>query len=126
MNDRFRFRAWNGKRLIYHIQIKEGLPYYFVDALDMAGHGYYSEIKNAVIMQSTGLRDKNGVLIFEGDVVKFRDHPKPYRIAVIKWLVNESRFFFSAPDEIYPLRITNSVIIDKLGNKYENPELLEQ
>ena len=61
MQDRFKFRVWkiNEKRMV------EGVTYLNPLILDEAIAP--EEAKNNVLMQCTGLKDKNGKLIYEGD-----------------------------------------------------------
>ena len=102
--------------------------------------------ENIELMQYTGLKDKNGVEIFEGDVVKcYNKHLNydfssdknipGYGFAVIKnsgWsfyydkIKADNKWFFYYPegDNFYPDNI--DMIIEVIGNIYENPELLEE
>lgn len=85
---------------------------------------------NFELMQSTGLKDKNGVEIFEGDVVKVSNHPFQKKedspgIEIdgnyfINW--SEHSLTWLAGDLLlYQLK----PYIEVIGNIYENPELLE-
>lgn len=58
-NSRFKFRAWH----------KESKGYYYFDLYDIKKHTL-DEFDNNDIEQCTGLEDKNGNLIYEGDIVK--------------------------------------------------------
>jgi len=71
--------------------------------------------------QYTGLNDKNGVKIFEGDILEW-GHYK--RICQVKWLDDTARFLYITPHKsiIYPGEAKACVVI---GNTYDNPELLE-
>lgn len=87
-----------------------------------------------VLMQSTGLVDKNGKEIFEGDVVKRYRRPFlkakwEYQIeTVIKEkasLLLGRKFgknFWTIP---FDSPFAESVLLEVIGNIYENPELLE-
>ncbi|MGJ1007346.1 YopX family protein [Enterococcus gallinarum] len=80
--------------------------------------------KQAVLMQSTGLKDKNGVEIFEGDIVRWHD--------VVTWdySVTFKDGVFCISDDpssnFYHLKEDINGKFEVIGNIYENPELLEQ
>lgn len=85
-------------------------------------------IKSEHLMQYTGLEDKNGVLIYEGDIVKTialsNDHHQ--RGAIVAVVVEYSMGNFCLGDSgptIYPFNVTHE--IEVIGNIYENPELLK-
>lgn len=68
------------------------------------------------IMQSTGLKDKNGKEIFEGDVVKCNGLLGTIKSLKAMWIWKYNNYqkvgFFAQEIEV-------------VGNIYENPELLE-
>ncbi len=84
-------------------------------------------------MQFTGLKDKNGKEIFEGDVLKWKDYGRrSYRIYLIIWSEENATFDLdtikdssrnSVPDDRIYRTDTEAEII---GNIYENPELLNE
>ncbi|WP_156009744.1 YopX family protein [Streptococcus ruminantium] len=90
---------------------------------------------DVILMQSTGLKDKNGVEIFEGDIVKatrffgradetggFYEYDKEL-IGIVKQL--EGAWVIDTGEELIPLwsEIEENIVI---GNIYEHPELVEK
>lgn len=83
-----------------------------------------------ILMQSTGLFDKNGNEIFEGDIVKFSDCDDDVYVTPVVWDKNYACFGVSFSGK-YPMSFdyleefyTELKDIEVVGNIYENPELL--
>lgn len=71
-----------------------------------------------ILMQSTGLKDKNGKEIFEGDVVRLYMHSGSVRCI---FAVKNLRAYFM--DDYHP---DDLELYEIIGNIHENPELLEE
>lgn len=69
--------------------------------------------------QYTGLTDKNGTKIFEGDIVKWKD--RSYEVA---YITKYTRFAARKPKTIFttvPLCLS-----EVIGNVWDNPKLMEE
>lgn len=79
------------------------------------------------IGQYTGLKDKNGNKIFDGDIVKIRDYPDfGGDYGVVRYEVPECCYVYDlkkSGDRFYLEEYDSEVEV--IGNIHDNPELLE-
>ena len=116
-----KFRAYDGGSLSRMYQPDEVMAgngdIWIIDEDSVAGEWI---VNNDIhLMQSTGLKDKNGVEIFEGDVVKCNGLLGTIESFKAMWICSFMKYnnyqkvgFFAQEIEV-------------VGNIYENPELLE-
>ena len=123
----------------------------FANAIDIANGSVYeigmdweTVLHETTIQQYTGLKDKNDLEIYEGDIISFDEYPNI--IFVVGWSVYEEvgwSLYSNTPNakpkyheleqifnnielyEEYSMRYFDQGVYKVLGNIFENPELLK-
>lgn len=130
MSKEIKFRAWDKETGKMHYQINkprtdENINDELIIQFDCTG--YSARTKNKYIgsdclMQYTGLKDKNGKEIFEGDVV-FSESNQYYKQDEIVWDCYDMGWDIGKKDS-WKLRSPMSSKTEIIGSIYENPELI--
>jgi len=93
--------------------------YYIVPSY--ASDLYAIEIDTSTICQCTGLKDKNGKLIWENDIVKINNSKVNVLITF-----RDFEIICTIPSEkYYKHRLEYDTEYEVIGNRFDNPELLE-
>lgn len=119
MSRPIKFRAWDGKQVLADV-----VPWGDNTIID-AGEYEHSITGVVAIMQFTGLTDKNGTEIYEGDILDGYCSQGRVKLGAIEWQQNKLRFY--AP----PRKANNDHDLfermgsyEVIGNIWENGDLL--
>ena len=126
MNREIKFRGWNTK----HKTMGESFTLQTAIGSRLAGGIDTTEV---TYMQFTGLLDRNGKEIYEGDILRYvgnNAHPiyGQYHLRIVEWDGSNFRWKFRkhpkpfAEQQINVQRILKNEII---GNIYQTPDLLK-
>lgn len=129
MEDRFKFRVFisdkkNSKNSLTGMFKVHSLHTGTNKAIITSLYGNCSiKLENNILMQCTGLKDKNGNLIYEGDILKLAEFVKPVEVK------HRALGFVLRREPSNTVGYDNDKYIPEdcevIGNVYENPELLE-
>jgi uncharacterized phage protein (TIGR01671 family) len=109
-----KFRAWNkndsrsNERMIYGVTLHHDGQVIMPDGC----------LYNYPLMQYTGIKDSEGVEIYEGDIVQWLDRDYAHN-ELIEYDVEKCAFTLGGT------YINTKVELSVIGNIYENPELLK-
>lgn len=128
-----KFRAWTGMEMEYRV-IAGQIGAFYVEGLDPKDSACISPFNTKYfeptpIMQFTGLHDKNGNEIYEGDIIRIflRRHMEDSVFANAEIRYEGAAFWFSAPKVGFTdcnWHFYNQDDREVIGNIYQNPELL--
>ena len=157
----YKFRAWDSKRM-YHVQKMlmgahggdcfqvdginfDNMAHPEIKTMNICEEDCGQETPHCVLMQFTGLLDKNGKEIYEGDIVKGREgtvkgavefgqytkgrfHKHDSQTEHIGWYVQSKKGKLSLEDLEWYIKPNYSPFrgqyLEIIGNIYENPDLL--
>jgi len=152
MNNENEFRVWNGMEMVYDVMVGKFGAFYVnpgakgdgLDEKDSASltpfNTKYSD--TTPVMRNTGLKDKNGNKIFQGDIVNVayatRDEDgyiasDPPATGYVDWnehstgwiVRTQSKMSVTTDGTVMTSIITKDPgYIEIIGNRYANPELL--
>lgn len=120
---KYKFRAWADGQML------DDISTYTDDFTSMLNKtfAYLQESENVKFMQFTGLLDKNGKEVYEGDIVSiFKGCPSIVKFGV-QDIGNDFQGvgFYTEEKNGSIFNIFGGGDIEVIGNIYENPELLE-
>lgn len=114
-NERFKFRVWDKEEKKYSgytlLLDRSGE----LDNLSWDGDLLETDPNRFTIEQCTGLRDKNGRLIFEGDVLGYADKAS----IVVEWDCKNANFLFTQISDGLDEYIFRVVKLEIIGNIHE-------
>ena len=115
---------WIVSDCISHIELTQGTRHILLRKVTNY-YTTYEEVKKETVGQFTGLYDKNGTRIYEGDIVKYGDNILP----VVFEQRNGTAYFGLVYSNIETLpfgHYQDLLQIEVIGNIHDNPELLEE
>ena len=123
----YKFRVWDTEnKEMLKVQELDFEDTFYGGRLSIRTDQYndYFDIEDMILMQYTGLKDKNGKEIYEGDIIKCSFYPDfifEIKFTELCWYMRKipTSEHINLSDVLYE-------DLEVIGNIYDNPELLEK
>lgn len=128
MQDRFKYRCWHEPtKTMYEVfdfneNFIRATPDFVVPSIRTL------KTRDCVLLQCTGLKDNQGKLIYEGDIIYkkgSKNYKKEKMYSRVCWNSMYAQFNISDENGMHQMP-SNSNNIEIVGNIYENEELLKE
>ncbi|ATN49497.1 YopX family protein [Staphylococcus aureus] len=122
-----KFKAWDKDKKV--MSIIDEIDFNSGYILISTGYKSFDEVK---LLQYTGLKDKNNTEIYDGDIAEFKyPHDKRFKeIGIITHSAEKACFVIKMiRDTVQEFELYRGVAnsyLKVIGNKFDNPELLEE
>lgn len=123
-----KFRAWdNDQQRMFNVY-GMGLDFITEDTLNGIDPGVNcfsgDDFKKLVPMQYTGLKDKNGNEIYEGDICRINFFDEGLKNGQVVFRIFHSGYYLEGTFGQWSMGTWEPSYIEIVGNIYQNPELL--
>lgn len=123
MNREIKFRAWNKKEK-YMEPVDDLQMFSNQLSIGMLSKDYFLGKDDVELMQYTGLHDKNGKEIYEGDILRIIVNNNIEKICAVEFKNGIFGVMFSKQRELTAFPHFYNTTFEIIGNIYDNPELL--
>lgn len=127
-----KFRAWNKEKNIMCYEDEDNsagyLDGWIASDIQVINQTLNSDFTKETydFMEFTGLKDKNGKEIYEGDIVKIIVNNNIEKTCVVEYKNGVFGVMFSKQAELTAFPHFHNTTFEVIGNIYTNPELLER
>ena len=123
-----KFRSWDtyNKEMLEVQELNYADSYNGQPMIRTTMYNDYFDTEDMILMQYTGLKDKNGVEIYEGDIVRILGGE--YEQGFYEWdeKVCIKDFIYDGFNLMMTVNQIGNEALEVIGNTYDNPELLEK